>query len=91
MDTFTSLLAGCTIFSVLGNLSHELGVPIANVTEGDAGLAFEAYPQAIAQFGWAPQVSLQKITQILYGDCFCSGAWICCSFGTVLTDFGPNL
>lgn len=50
MDTFTSLLAGCTIFSVLGYLSKNANSTIANVTRGGPGLAFVSYPEAIGQF-----------------------------------------
>lgn len=56
MDTFTSILAGCTIFAVLGHLSEETGRDIANVTEGGPGLAFVSYPEAIAKFTWVPQL-----------------------------------
>ncbi|OXA55700.1 Sodium-dependent nutrient amino acid transporter 1 [Folsomia candida] len=40
MDTFTSLLAGCTIFAVLGYLSEAPG----------GGLAFVTYPEALSSF-----------------------------------------
>jgi len=53
LDTFTSLLAGITVFSVMGNLMEENG--LEEVMDG-AGLAFILYPQAIAKFGWAPQL-----------------------------------
>jgi len=59
MDTFTSLLAGVTIFSILGNLAYESGKSIDEVAKdagGGAGLAFIAYPSAIAAFDWAPQL-----------------------------------
>jgi len=57
MDTFTSLLAGCTIFAVLGYLKQELRVDdITDVTSGGPGLAFVSYPAAISQFTWAPQL-----------------------------------
>ena len=57
MDTFTSLLAGFTIFAILGNLSYELGKDISEVTGAGASLAFVSYPQAISKFNIAPQVS----------------------------------
>jgi len=57
MDTFTSLLAGCTIFAVIGYLAQESKTDISKVTEGGTGLAFISYPEAISQFTWAPQVT----------------------------------
>ncbi|XP_026825947.1 sodium-dependent nutrient amino acid transporter 1-like isoform X1 [Ooceraea biroi] len=56
LDTFTSLLAGCTIFAILGNLSHELAIEdIGAVVRGGTGLAFISYPEMIAKFTVAPQ------------------------------------
>lgn len=56
-DTLTSLLAGFTIFSILGNLAHELGADVKDVVRGGSGLAFISYPDALAKFDWVPQVS----------------------------------
>ena len=56
MDTFTSLLAGVTIFSILGNLAHESGKPIETVVQGGTGLAFISYPEAISKFDVVPQL-----------------------------------
>lgn len=59
LDTFTSMLAGCTIFGILGHLAHESGTTnIGEVVEAGAGLAFISYPDAIAKFKFLPQVSL---------------------------------
>jgi len=56
LDTLTSLLAGCTIFAILGNLSHELGIEdVGAVVRGGTGLAFISYPEMIAKFTVAPQ------------------------------------
>ena len=58
MDTFTSLLAGLTVFAILGNLSHELGVEVPEVAgSGGPGLAFITYPLAISKFDWGSQVN----------------------------------
>lgn len=57
LDTVTSMVAGCTIFGILGNLAYELGVEdISKVVKSGAGLAFVSYPDAIAKFSFLPQV-----------------------------------
>ena len=57
LDTCTSVLAGCTVFAILGNLAHEMGDEVGNVVRGGPGLAFVSYPDAIAKFDAVPQVS----------------------------------
>ncbi|XP_053988540.1 sodium-dependent nutrient amino acid transporter 1-like [Hylaeus volcanicus] len=57
LDTFTSLIAGCTIFGILGNLAHEMGTTdISSVVRGGTGLAFISYPEALARFTVVPQL-----------------------------------
>lgn len=57
LDTATSILAGCTIFGILGNLAYESGTTdIRSVVQGGTGLAFISYPEAIAKFSYLPQV-----------------------------------
>jgi len=56
MDTFTSFLAGITIFSILGNLAHETGKNVSDVVSAGTGLAFVSYPDAIAKFDMIPQL-----------------------------------
>ncbi|KAM3875311.1 sodium- and chloride-dependent GABA transporter 2-like [Diretmus argenteus] len=48
LNSVTSVVAGFAVFSVLGYMAHELGTPIEEVAESGPGLAFIAYPQAIA-------------------------------------------
>lgn len=63
LDTFTSMLAGVTIFGILGHLAHELGTDdIGKVVKGGAGLAFISYPDAIARFQFVPQVNCMDAT-----------------------------
>jgi solute carrier family 6 amino acid transporter-like protein 5/7/9/14 len=58
LDTFTSLLSGVTIFGILGNLAHNLGVtPDKVINSGGTGLAFISYPDAIAKMEAVPWVS----------------------------------
>jgi len=56
-DTFTSVLAGLTIFSILGYLADELGVDVKDVLKGSgSSLAFVSYPDVLARFTFAPQL-----------------------------------
>jgi solute carrier family 6 amino acid transporter-like protein 5/7/9/14 len=63
LDTFTSLLAGFTIFGILGNLAHNLGeTDLTKVlSSGGSGLAFVSYPDAIAKFESVPQVNSSSV------------------------------
>merc|ERR1719153_119868 len=55
-DTFTSLLAGTIIFSILGHLAYTLDQPVDQVVKSGAGLAFVSYPEVLAKFDFAPQL-----------------------------------
>lgn len=59
LDTFTSMMAGITIFGILGNLAHNLNIEdIDQVVKSGTGLAFISYPDAISKFDFVPQVSV---------------------------------
>lgn len=45
-DLFTSLSGAIVVFAVLGNMAHNLNLPVASVADKGHGLAFVAYPEA---------------------------------------------
>jgi len=54
----TSFFAGFVVFSTLGYLAAAKGVALADVAKAGPGLAFVAYPEAIARMPWAPLVGV---------------------------------
>ncbi|XP_014207594.1 sodium- and chloride-dependent glycine transporter 1-like isoform X2 [Copidosoma floridanum] len=61
----TSFFAGLVIFSVIGFLAHELGVPVASVVDQGAGLAFIVYPEVVSRLPVAPVWSLLFFVMLL--------------------------
>ncbi|KAK4287442.1 hypothetical protein Pmani_039485 [Petrolisthes manimaculis] len=90
-DTFTSLLAGLTIFSILGNLAYQLDTDIEDVVRGGSGLAFISYPDALAKFTWAPQVFAVLFFLMLFTLGCGSVAGLSGSIITVICDKLPTL
>ncbi|XP_058795199.1 sodium-dependent nutrient amino acid transporter 1-like isoform X2 [Phymastichus coffea] len=92
LDTLTSLMAGLTIFGILGNLAHELGTDdIANVVRGGSGLAFISYPDAIAKFTWMPQLFAVLFFLMLYILGIGSGIALAGGIISIINDQFPSL
>jgi len=64
-NSLTSLFAGFGIFSVLGYMSYQLEMDMADVAEAGPGLVFIAYPKAMAQMPCAPLWSAMFFCMIL--------------------------
>ncbi|CAH1266942.1 SLC6A5 [Branchiostoma lanceolatum] len=54
LNCLTSFYAGFAIFSVLGFMANEMGVKVEEVADTGAGLAFVAYPAALARLPISP-------------------------------------
>ncbi|XP_012252388.2 sodium-dependent nutrient amino acid transporter 1-like isoform X1 [Athalia rosae] len=92
LDLFTSLLAGTTIFGILGNLAHELGYDdITTVVRGGTGLAFISYPEALAKFSFAPQLFSVIFFLMLFVLGLGSNVAFCNVVISVITDSFPRV
>ncbi|XP_042338473.1 sodium- and chloride-dependent GABA transporter 3-like, partial [Plectropomus leopardus] len=48
LNSGTSFVSGFAVFSALGFMAHQQGIPINMVVDSGPGLAFIAFPQAVA-------------------------------------------
>lgn len=92
LDTFTSLMAGCTIFGILGNLAHELNEEdISKIVRGGTGLAFISYPDALSRFTFVPQLFAVLFFIMLFVLGIGSAAALCGAVFNVVRDHLPQL
>ncbi|XP_015434075.1 PREDICTED: sodium-dependent nutrient amino acid transporter 1-like [Dufourea novaeangliae] len=92
LDTFTSLMAGCTIFGILGNLAHEMGTTdISAVVRGGTGLAFISYPEALSRFKVVPQLFAVLFFVMMYVLGIGSAVALASAVFSILCDHFPKV
>ncbi|XP_014476457.1 PREDICTED: sodium-dependent nutrient amino acid transporter 1-like [Dinoponera quadriceps] len=92
LDTFTSLMAGCTIFGILGNLAHEMKAQdISKVVKGGTGLAFISYPDALSRFTFVPQLFSVLFFFMMFVLGMGSAVALCGAVFSVFRDHMPNV
>lgn len=92
LDLCTSLMAGTTIFGILGNLAHEMGSDdISSVVRAGAGLAFVSYPEALAKFTVVPQLFAVLFFLMLFVLGIGTTVAFCNVIISIIKDQFPNL
>lgn len=90
LNSATSIFAGFVVFSVLGFMAHELGLPLNEVVSSGPGLAFIAYPKALSMLPIAPLWSVLFFLMILFLGL--DSQFVCVeSLATAITDLFPRL
>ncbi|XP_055624579.1 sodium-dependent nutrient amino acid transporter 1-like [Toxorhynchites rutilus septentrionalis] len=92
LDTFTSIIAGCIVFGVIGNLAYVTEQEdIQQVVKSGAGLTFMTYPDAIAKFDLLPQLFSALFFLMLFIVGLGSNLGVTTSIVTAIRDQRPWL
>uniref|UniRef100_A0A8C5E6T7 Transporter n=1 Tax=Gouania willdenowi TaxID=441366 RepID=A0A8C5E6T7_GOUWI len=89
LNSATSIFAGFTVFSVLGFMAYDLDVPVEEIVASGPGLAFIAYPKALAMLpGSSFWAVLFFVMILLLG---LDTQFVCVeSMATAITDLFPH-
>ncbi|XP_034528867.1 sodium- and chloride-dependent GABA transporter 2-like isoform X2 [Notolabrus celidotus] len=89
LNSATSIFAGLAVFSVLGFMAHELNLDINEVATSGPGLAFIAYPKALAMMPGSSFWAVLFFLMILFLGL--DSQFVCVeSLATALTDLFPH-
>ncbi|XP_058456380.1 sodium-dependent nutrient amino acid transporter 1-like [Malaya genurostris] len=92
LDTLTSIIAGCIVFGVIGNLAFVTEQDdIQKVVQSGAGLTFMTYPNAIAKFELLPQLFSALFFLMLFVVGLGSNLGVTTSIVTAIRDQCPWL
>uniref|UniRef100_A0AAY4EH78 Transporter n=1 Tax=Denticeps clupeoides TaxID=299321 RepID=A0AAY4EH78_9TELE len=88
LNSSTSIFAGFAVFSVLGFMAHELNTSIDHVVQAGVGLAFIAYPRALALLPAAQFWSVLFFLMVIFLGL--DSQFVCVeSLATAITDLFP--
>ncbi|XP_070784983.1 sodium- and chloride-dependent betaine transporter-like [Enoplosus armatus] len=89
LNSATSIFAGFVVFSVLGFMSHELGMSMSEVVSAGPGLAFIAYPKAMSLLPGSSFWAVLFFLMVLFLGL--DSQFVCVeSLATALTDLFPR-
>nr|XP_023671825.1 sodium- and chloride-dependent GABA transporter 2-like isoform X2 [Paramormyrops kingsleyae] len=90
LNSGTSIFAGFAVFSVLGFMANELHISMEHIVQSGPGLAFIAYPKALALLPWAPLWSVLFFLMVVFLGL--DSQFVCVeSLATALTDMFPRV
>ncbi|XP_018526544.1 sodium- and chloride-dependent GABA transporter 2 [Lates calcarifer] len=89
LNSATSIFAGFAVFSVLGFMAHDLGLPLEEVVSSGPGLAFIAYPRALSLLPGSSFWAVLFFLMVLFLGL--DSQFVCVeSLATAITDLFPR-